>query len=78
MKIIVDAGNGEEVSRNALIAMIAAILAPDYPASTIITDSITSDELTIFLEKKLGLKHHRFKRGYKNVINECIRFSPSF
>ena len=67
--------DGEEVSRNALIAMIAAILAPDYPASTIITDSVTSDELTVFLEKNLGLKHHRFKRGYKNVINECIRLN---
>ena len=69
--------DGEEVSRNALIAMIAAILAPDYPAGTIITDSITSDELTVFLEKKLGLKHHRFKRGYRNVINECIRLNKS-
>lgn len=69
--------DGEEVSRNALIAMIAAILAPDYPAGTIITDSVTSDELTVFLEKKLGLKHHRFKRGYKNVINECIRLNKS-
>ena len=69
--------DGQEVSRNALIAMMSAILAPDYPASTIITDSITSDELTAFLEKKLGLKHHRFKRGYKNVINECIRLNNS-
>ena len=69
--------DGEEVSRNALIAMMSAILAPDYPASTIITDSVTSDELSVFLEKKLGLKHHRFKRGYKNVINECIRLNKS-
>lgn len=69
--------DGSEISRNALIAMMAAILAPDYPGSTIITDSITSDELTAFLEGKLGLKHHRFKRGYKNVINECIRLNKS-
>lgn len=69
--------DGKEISRNALIAMTAAILAPDYPGSTIITDSITSDELAVFLEKKLGLKHHRFKRGYKNVINECIRLNKS-
>jgi phosphomannomutase len=65
--------NGKEISRNALIAMMAAILAPDYPGSTIITDSVTSDELTIFLEKELGLKHLRYMRGYKNVIDECIR-----
>ena len=69
--------DGEEISRNALIALIAAIVAPDYPAGTIITDSITSDELTVFLEKNLGLKHHRFKRGYKNVINECIRLNKN-
>ena len=34
---------------------------------------MTSDELTVFLEGELKLKHLRFKRGYKNVINECIR-----
>lgn len=65
--------NGKEISRNALIAMMAAILAPAYPGSTIITDSVTSDELTAFLEGKLGLKHLRYMRGYKNVIDECIR-----
>ncbi len=65
--------DGADISRNALIAMMAAILAPDYPGSTIITDSVTSDGLTDFLEKDLGLKHLRYMRGYKNVINECIR-----
>ena len=68
---------GEEVSRNSLIAMMAAILAPKYPGSTIVTDSVTSDELAVFLEKELGLKHLRFKRGYKNVIDECIRLNKS-
>ncbi len=67
--------DGEEINKNALIAMMAAILAPDYPQSTIVTDSVTSDELTDFLEKELHLHHHRFKRGYKNVINECIRLN---
>ena len=65
--------DGTDVSRNALIAMMAAILAPDYPGSTIITDSVTSDGLHDFLEKDLHLKHLRYMRGYKNVINECIR-----
>ena len=68
---------GEEISRNSLIAMMAAILAPAYPGSTIITDSITSDELTVFLEKELGLRHHRYMRGYKNVIDECIRLNKA-
>lgn len=67
--------DGKEVNRNALIGMMAAILAPEYPNSTIVTDSITSDRLTNFLEKKLGLRHHCFKRGYKNVINEAIRLN---
>lgn len=67
--------DGEEINRNALIAMMAAILAPDYPGSTIVTDSVTSDELTEFLESELHLVHHRYMRGYKNVINECIRLN---
>lgn len=67
--------NGEEVNRDAIIAMMAAVLAPDYPGATVVTDSVTSDRLTTFLEGELGLKHHRFKRGYKNVINEAIRLN---
>ena len=67
--------NGSEVNRDAIIAMMAAILAPTNPGSTIVTDSVTSDRLTAFLENELKLKHHRFKRGYKNVINEAIRLN---
>ena len=67
--------DGSEVNRDAIIAMMAAILAPEYPGSTIVTDSVTSDRLTRFLEGKLGLRHRRFRRGYKNVINESIRLN---
>ncbi len=63
--------DGSEINRDAIIAMISAILAKDYPGGTIITDSVTSDRLTEFLETELGLKQLRFKRGYKNVINKC-------
>ena len=69
--------DGTEVSRDAIIAMMAAILAPEYPGAVIVTDSVTSDHLTDFLEKSLGLRHHRFKRGYKNVINEAIRLEST-
>ncbi len=62
--------DGSEVNRDAIIALVAAILAPDYPGSTIITDSVTSDRLTYFLEEVLGLKHLCYMRGYKNVINK--------
>ena len=35
------------------------------------TDSVTSNQLHEFLEGKLGLRHLRFKRGYRNVINKA-------
>lgn len=63
--------DGTPINRDSIIAMIAAILAKDNPGSTIITDSVTSDRLTDFLENNLGLKHLCYKRGYKNVINKC-------
>lgn len=66
--------NGDEVNRDAIIAMMAAIIAEDYPGGTIVTDSVTSDRLTRFIES-LGMKHHRYMRGYKNVINESIRLN---
>lgn len=67
--------SGKEVNRNSIIALMAAIVAQKNPGSTVVTDSVTSDQLTVFLEDKLGMKHHRFKRGYRNVINESIRLN---
>lgn len=64
--------DGIEINRNKLIALAAAI-ALEGKSGTIVTDSVTSDGLKEFIEKDLGGKHHRFKRGYKNVINEAIR-----
>lgn len=66
---------GREISRNGIVAMAAALIAEEHPGSTVVTDSITSDPLTVFLEDKLGLKHLRFKRGYKNVINKAIELN---
>lgn len=66
---------GNELNRNRLIALISAIILQEHPQSTIVTDSITSDGLTKFIEQELGGKHHRFKRGYKNVINESLRLN---
>lgn len=66
--------NGDEVNRDAIIAMMTAIIAEDYPGGTIVTDSVTSDRLTRFIES-IGMKHHRYMRGYKNVINESIRLN---
>ena len=66
--------DGEEVNRDAIIAMMAAVISKDYPGGTIVTDSVTSDRLTRFIES-LGMKQHRYMRGYKNVINESIRLN---
>lgn len=68
---------GRELNRNRLIALISAIVLQAHPSSTIVTDSITSDGLTRFIEDDLGGIHHRFKRGYKNVINEAIRLNEA-
>lgn len=67
--------DGTEVNRNALIALMSAILAPAHPEAVIVTDSITSDELQDFIENELHLTHLRFKRGYKNVINKGIELT---
>lgn len=69
--------DGSEINRDSIIAMIAAILAPEYPGSTIITDSVTSDRLTYFLQDVLGLKHLCYMRGYKNVINKQKELNAS-
>jgi phosphomannomutase len=66
--------DGSELNRNRIIAMLAAILLREHPGTTIVTDSITSTGLAKFIEEKGG-KHHRFKRGYRNVINESIRLN---
>lgn len=67
--------SGKEINKNAIIALMGAIVAQTNPGSTVVTDSVTSDQLADFLENRLGLKHHRFKRGYRNVINESVRLN---
>ena len=66
---------GEEINRNRLVAIASAIALEGNPGGTIVTDSITSDGLKTYIEQTLGGKHHRFKRGYKNVINEAVRLN---
>ena len=66
---------GEEISRNRLVALASAIALEGNEGGTVVTDSITSDGLKEYLETTLGGKHHRFKRGYKNVINEAVRLN---
>lgn len=71
-----DAGNPLEINRDSIIALMSSILSLETPEEksdkkgVIVTDSVTSDRLTRFLENKLGFSHLCYKRGYKNVINK--------
>src|SRR5699024_7893524 len=65
---------GEELNRNRLIALMSAILLRDHPGTAIVTDSVTSTGLAQFIAQQGGV-HHRFKRGYRNVINEAVRLN---
>ncbi len=64
---------GNEINRNKLVALASYIALKGNEGGTIVTDSVTSDGLNEFIEKNLGGVHHRFKRGYKNVIDEAKR-----
>lgn len=66
---------GNPISRNEIVAMAASLVAEEHPNTTVVTDSITSNQLTDFIENSLALKHLRFKRGYKNVINKSIELN---
>lgn len=66
--------NGKAINRNRLIALIAAILLEENPGATFVTDSVTSSGLAQFIAE-WGGTHYRFKRGYRNVIDEAIRLN---
>ncbi len=67
--------NGKEINRNRLIALLAAILMKEK-TGVIVTDSVTSDGLTKFIEK-LGGKHVRYQRGYRNVIDKSLELNAN-
>ena len=67
--------HGREIARNGIVAMAAALVAETHPGTTVVTDSITSRQLSVFLENRLGLKHFRYRRGYRNVINKAIELN---
>ena len=66
--------SGRAINRNRLIALIAAILLEENPGATFVTDSVTSSGLNQFITE-WGGTHYRFKRGYRNVIDEAIRLN---
>lgn len=69
-------GDGTQLNRNRLIALISAVILEKEPGATIVTDSVTSSGLAEFISAHGG-KHLRFKRGYRNVINKQIELNES-
>lgn len=68
---------GNEINRNRLVAVAAAIALEGNGGGTIVTDSITSSGLKDFIENTLGGKHYRYRRGYKNVIDKAIELNAA-
>ncbi len=66
---------GNEINRNRLVAVAAAIALEGNDGGTVVTDSITSSGLKDFIENTLGGKHYRYRRGYKNVIDKAIELN---
>ena len=66
--------DGREINRNRLIALISAILLEKTKKQIVVTDSVTSSGLKDFITS-LGGEHYRYKRGYRNVIDEAIRLN---
>jgi phosphomannomutase len=66
--------DGTPVNRDRLIYLSAAMVLAEHPGGTIVTDSVTGDHLTRAIEA-LGGVHHRFKRGYRNIIDEAKRLN---
>ncbi len=70
------ASDGTEINRSRLIALAAAIVLPEHPGATIVTDSVTTEGLREFIEKNGGVQK-RYMRGYRNVIDEAKRLCDS-
>jgi phosphomannomutase len=67
--------NAAPINRNRFIALMACIVLEEHPGTTVVTDSVTSTGLKHWIEDRLGGVHHRFQRGYRNVINESMRLN---
>ncbi len=66
---------GNEINRNRLVAVAAAIALEGNDGGTVVTDSITSSGLKAFIEENLGGRHYRYRRGYKNVIDKALELN---
>ena len=66
---------GNEINRNRLGPVAAAIALEGNEGGTVVTDSITSSGLKEFIENTLGGQHYRYRRGYKNVIDKALELN---
>jgi phosphomannomutase len=66
----------EPLHRNRLIALLGVMFSQSNPGCAIVTDSVTSENLTTFLTS-LGLRHVRYLKGYANVINKAKDLTAS-
>jgi phosphomannomutase len=66
----------EPLNRNRLIALMGVIYARQSPGCAVVTDPVTSNALSKFLEEDLNLKHIRYLRGYANVIKKAKSVNP--
>ncbi|MDL2225651.1 phosphomannomutase/phosphoglucomutase [Eubacteriales bacterium OttesenSCG-928-M02] len=67
---------GVPFARNALVALMSAIVLEQYPGTTIVTCSTTSNHIRTFIENRGG-KQRRFMRGYRYVIDEALRLNAA-
>ena len=67
----------EPLNRNRLIALLGVVFARKSPGCAVVTDSVTSEGLTSFLQDHLGLTHVRYLKGYANVINRAKELTES-
>ncbi|MHC9000183.1 phosphohexomutase domain-containing protein [Enterococcus bulliens] len=63
--------SGAVMNRNNLIAVLSQIILGEYPGTSIVTNSPTSNHLKTFIES-LGGKQVRYISGYRNVINKAV------
>lgn len=66
--------DGWAINRNRLIALMAAVTLEKNAGAVIVTDSITSNGLTAFIEA-CGGHHYRYKRGYRNIIEKQMELN---
>jgi len=59
------------VNKNRLVALCATIALDGKATGTVVTDSVTSRQVTQYIDGELGGTHDRYKMGYRNVIDRA-------